>query len=101
MSMIQPQQRLYLTHRRRGNEDYCPRCCAPIKWIYDGSLWIPCSREPILCYPGQGYKKAVVNRRLRGDVWLYTDGRLAGLRPVSGHLPHVYDCTDYFDAKEI
>ena len=90
--MIQPRERLWLTHRRRGADDFCPLCFAPIKWVYDGIDWIPCDKEPVLAYPGEGSKKAVISRNLRNDCWLYADGSLPGKIPVDALQPHIFTC---------
>lgn len=84
--------RLWLTHRRKLDTDFCPLCFAPIKWIYDGILWIPCDREPILVYPYAGDKKAVIRRELVNHCALYSDGILEGIKPVLAHMPHVFTC---------
>lgn len=92
--MITLRNRIWLTHRHRLEYDFCPLCNNPLKWIYDGSVWVPCDREPILVYPGKGNQKAVIRRKLVQDCCLYADRVLAGIRPVEGHRPHVYTCTE-------
>ena len=87
-------ERLWLTHQRRLDEDYCPLCFAPIKWVYDGSKWIPCDREPALAYLGKGFKKAVYKRELIDRVWLYRDGAIPGESPVEVLIPHVFNCEE-------
>lgn len=84
--------RLWLTHRHKRNEPFCPLCFAPIKWVYDGAVWIPCDQEPSLGYPGRGHKTAVYHRELLRDMWLYRDGPLDGERPVEVLIPHVFTC---------
>lgn len=92
--MIQLRDRLYLTHRRRRAEDYCPLCYVPVKWVYDGIIWIPCDKEPALIYPGKGEKRAVIRRELRSDCSLYADGKIEGDIPVEGLIPHVLTCRE-------
>lgn len=84
--------RLYLKHKRRSDENFCPLCFAPIKWIYDGFDWIPCDREPILVYSDSGEKSAVIKKKLCRNVALYADGAIEGKKPVSAHRPHVCTC---------
>ena len=87
-------ERLWLTHRRRLETDFCPLCFSPIKWIYDGCIWIPCDREPILVYPSIGNKTAVINRELVNDCALFSDGAINGKRPILAHMPHVFTCSE-------
>ena len=87
-------ERLWLTHRRKGDTEYCPLCYTPIKWVYDGSLWIPCDREPYLAYLHCGHKKGVYRRELVDDLHLYRDGPLYGRQPVEILIPHVFTCTE-------
>jgi hypothetical protein len=86
--------RLWLTHRRKLDLDYCPLCLSPVKWVYDGSLWIPCDREPALAYLGHGDSQAVYRRELIDGVHLYRDGPLNGNRPVEVLIPHVFTCKE-------
>lgn len=84
--------RLYLHHKRRGEDEYCPLCYAAIKWIYNGIDWTPCDREPILVYPESGINTAVIGRTLVENASLYSETKIPGVRPVSAHRPHVCTC---------
>lgn len=85
-------ERLWLMHKRKRDEPFCPLCFAPIKWVYDGTVWIPCDQEPALGYPGRGNKTAVYQRELRKDVRLYREGPIEGGNPVEVLIPHVLTC---------
>ena len=90
--MMTLRERPWLTHRRRPDWNLCPLCQAPIKWIYDGIVWIPCDREPVLVYPRLGRKRAVVRRELLEDCAYYANGPIAGETPVLAHEPHIFTC---------
>lgn len=92
--MIQERERLWLTHKKRLQFDFCPLCFDPIKWIFDGIVWIPCDREPILAYAGVGAKTVIYKRELLKNFYLYSDGFLGNTQPVWCHNPHIFNCTE-------
>ena len=86
--------RLWLTHRKKRDEDFCPLCFSPIKWVYDGLFWIPCDKEPVFAYIGYGEKTAVYKKELCKNVHLYRDGQIEGIRPSEVLIPHVFTCSE-------
>ncbi|GEM_PF-7005206 len=79
-------KRCWLTHYRREDWEYCPLCNAPIRWMYDGDLWIPCDREPVRFSRGIDGNLTIVAGGGTLDYCMLDDGGRLGL------LPHVYSC---------
>ena len=91
--MFQPL--IWKTHKRREQFNECPHCGKPLKWIYDGLVWYPCDKEPILfmLHP-QGQRELLYNRNLISNCLLYTRGdkRFEGIKPFSGSMQHYHTC---------
>lgn len=85
-------ERLWITHKKKRDEPFCPICYSPIKWVYDGIVWIPCDQEPVLGYLRLGSKTAIYHREMLHNVWLYRDGPIDGENPVEVLIPHVFTC---------
>ncbi len=85
---------IWKKHKRRDNENICPHCSAPIKWIYDGFDWYPCDKEPVLfsMHPEGNltiiYKCQELNKCL---LYVKGDPRTVGT-PLWGYQQHYYTC---------
>lgn len=85
--------RLWLKHKRRGEDNECPLCNASIRWVYDGFYWYPCDKEPV--YYTRDYNSTVCvmkRRELIEGVRLYQPG-MDSTKIQLGLLPHVYSCS--------
>jgi hypothetical protein len=91
--MFQPQ--IWKTHKRREPFENCPHCEKPIRWEYDGSVWIPCDPEPVMfiMHP-EGTKTILYKRRIVESCLLYKRGdpRFEGVRPLHGLTRHYSTC---------
>ena len=84
---------IFLKYRYRLNENICPDCYSPLKWVYGGMYWIPCDTEPVLFYPDSGNDIIVYKRELLKNVKIYKRGGIRIDKPVlSGLRPHVFNC---------
>lgn len=88
---------IWKTHRRREEFSECPHCGKPLRWIYDGSVWYPCDREPVMfiMHPS-GRNSVVYGRKLYENCLIYKKGddRFAGVHPLSGNVQHYYTCEE-------
>lgn len=86
---------IWKTHRRREQFEECPHCGKPLRWIYDGIVWHPCDKEPVLfmMHP-EGRCEIMYRRELLGNCLIYRvgDKRFVGAVPLYGSVPHYYTC---------
>lgn len=86
---------IWKTHRRREDWEACPHCGTPIRWIYDGSAWLPVEREPVMfiMHP-EGRNSVVYKKQIYENCLLYKKGdrRFDGVRPLEGNVQHFYTC---------
>lgn len=91
--MFQPQ--VWKNHKRREQFNECPHCGQPLRWIYDGVVWYPCDKEPVIFMMHPSGKSSIVyNRELYKNCLIYRKGdpRFAGTHPLSGSVQHYYSC---------
>lgn len=93
--------RVWLKHKHKEMWTNCPLCNAPIRWVYDGDVWIPCDREPVsfeYCFDENRihivYGKMLIHGTLKIE---HPETRIMGL------LPHVYSCDelDGWEGKKV
>ena len=85
---------IWKKHKRRDNENNCPHCQAPIKWIYDGFDWFPCDKEPVLfaMHP-TGRLTLIHERKELSNCLLYVKGDPRTVAPpLWGYQQHYYTC---------
>lgn len=85
---------IWKKHKRRPYENECPHCGAPLKWIYDGTEWLPCNKEPVLFATHPDGKLCIIYKKKElNNCILYAKGdpRTVGV-PLWGHQQHYYTC---------
>lgn len=86
--------RIWKRQKHRENENECPHCGAPLKWIYDNFDWIAVDKEPVLfaMHP-EGRLTIIYNKQELNNCLLYVKGdpRTVGT-PLWGHQQHYYTC---------
>lgn len=82
----------FLMYRYRLNENICPDCFSPLKWVYDGMYWIPCDTEPVLFYPDSGKDWIVYKGRLLKNAKIFRKGLKIDKPVLSGLKPHAFNC---------
>lgn len=86
---------VWKTHKRREDFNECPHCGATLRWVYDGYVWYPCDKEPVLfiLHP-QGNKSVVYKKQLYDNCVLYKTGdrRFEGMTPLQGNMQHWFTC---------
>ena len=89
--MIAERKRVWLKHRYHEGWEFCPLCHAPLRWIYDDEMWIPCDRVPVLFKRElDGNMSIVTEGTLKDYCTLYVPGAEGNYK--QGLLPHVYSC---------
>ena len=88
--------RLYMIHAKRG-DDACPACGQYVIWRKIGEKqYVPCDKEPVMCYQPAGGKMRVVKRgKLLGNVEKVDKSNCrdaAGKKWFYALEPHVLTC---------
>lgn len=90
---FQPQIWKSQKHRLEGNT--CPHCGQVLRWIYNGSTWFPCDKEPVLfmLHP-KGKSTIIYNKELFTNALVYKAGdrNFEGVQPLQGNEPHYFTC---------
>lgn len=95
--MIQ-RKRLWRFHKYRDNEDFCPLCYAPVRWIFDREkdMWCPCDESPAMYITDKNGTQVDIYSRWRKPIKavLYNswDKRFTPDKVKYGYVPHVYTC---------
>ena len=85
---------IWKRHKHRLNDNNCPHCDKPIRWVYDGEGWLPCDRDPVMFIPHpEGSKTVIYHKKEWSGVLLYrrTDERCRG-KVFQGLIQHYYTC---------
>ncbi len=86
--------RIWKKQKYRENENDCPHCKAPLKWIYDGFEWIAVDKEPVLftMHP-EGNLTLIYDKKELNNCLLYARGDLRTVgTPSWGYQQHYYTC---------
>ncbi len=85
---------IWKKHKHRDDFKECPHCGAHLKWIYDGYVWYPCDKEPVLFSMHPTGRITVIHKKAElTNCLLYSkgDSRTVGT-PLWGHRQHYYTC---------
>lgn len=91
-------KRLWRFHKKRLDDEYCPLCFEPIRWIYDSSedKWSPCDDKPVMYITADGGVKVDMysqfKRPVKGILYNSWDKRFTKDNIKQGFIPHVYTC---------
>ncbi|MCI2161577.1 MAG: hypothetical protein LKK39_06635 [Oscillospiraceae bacterium] len=93
------QERVYLTHFKRG-EDICPQCEAALVWRKVGDRkYCPCDRNPVLCMwdPCSPLHVVYKGEIITGVKILTAQnaGDFIGQRTFYALQPHVFTCKKF------
>ncbi len=87
---------IWKTHKRRLERNECPHCGKVLRWIYNGSTWFPCDKEPVLfmLHP-KGKSHIVYNKELFTNALVYKAGdrNFEGVQPIQGNVLHYFTCS--------
>lgn len=92
--------RLWRFHKYRENDEFCPLCGEPIRWIYDREKgeWAPCDRKPVMYITDvrgvQTDLYSAFRKPVKGVLYNTWDKRFTRERVKNGYVPHVYVCTE-------
>lgn len=91
-------KRLWRFHKKRLDDEYCPLCFEPIRWIYDGSedKWSPCDSKPAMYITADNGMKIDMytqfRKPIKGILYNSWDKRFTKENIKYGFVPHVFTC---------